>query len=114
MVHGSTVAADARVGREAKVVFAIFLLAQVLDGMLTYAGVSVLGVEVEANVILAGWMELIGAAGALLGAKLLACGCGYILYCTASYRPLAATAGLCLGVAVIPWMAIVAELVLVR
>jgi hypothetical protein len=67
MVHGSTVAADARAWGEARVVFAIFVLAQVLDGVLTYVGVSVLGVEVEANVILAGWMELIGAAGALLG-----------------------------------------------
>ena len=114
MVHGSTAAADARPWDEARVVFAIFVLTQVLDGVLTYVGVRVLGVEVEANVILAGWMALIGAPGALLGAKLLACGCGYILYSTASYRPLAATAGLCLGVAVIPWMAIVAELVFVR
>ena len=105
---------DAHASREATAVFAIFVLAQVLDGVLTYVGVSMLGVEMEANLVLAGWMELIGAPGALLGAKLLACGCGYILYRTAWHRPLAATAGLYLGVAVVPWMAIMTELFLVR
>lgn len=114
MVLRPPLSVDAPAWREATVVFVIFVLAQVLDGVLTYVGVRMLGVGVEANVILAGWMELVGAPGALLGAKLLACGCGYVLYCTAWHRPLAATAGLCLGVAVIPWMAILAQLFLVR
>lgn len=95
--------------REATIVFAIFLVAQVLDGVLTFVGVSLLGVEVEANILLAAWMELIGAPAALVGAKALACGCGAILYCTAWHRPLAVTAGLLLGVAVIPWCIVLAE-----
>ena len=101
---------DAQTWRQATIVFVIFVLAQVLDGILTYIGVSRLGIEIEANVLLATWMHLIGAPTALLGAKLMACGCGYILYRTAWHRPLAITAGLCLGVAVIPWIGIVATL----
>jgi hypothetical protein len=100
--------------REATIVFVIFLLVQFADGLLTYVGVRLFGNGVEANLILSTWMDLIGAPGALIGAKLLACGCGYILYRTAWHRPLAITAGLCLGVAVIPWVGIMAETLLRR
>jgi hypothetical protein len=100
--------------RDATIVFVIFLLAQVMDGVLTYVGVSLLGIGIEANFLLATWMEVIGAPTALLGAKLMACGCGYILYRTAWHRPLAITAGLCLGVAVVPWLGIIARLYISR
>ena len=93
---------------EATIVFAVFLTAQVLDGLLTYIGVSVLGIEVEANVLLATSMEAIGTPSTLIVAKLIACGCGYILYRTAWYRPLAITAGLYVGVAVVPWLGVMA------
>jgi hypothetical protein len=99
---------------EATIVFVIFLLVQIVDGLLTYVGVRLFGNGVEANLILSTWMDLIGAPGALIGAKLLACGCGYILYRTAWHRPLAITAGLCLGVAVIPWVGVMAEVLLTR
>jgi uncharacterized membrane protein len=95
---------------EATIVFAVFLTAQVLDGLLTYIGVSVLGVEVEANVLLATSMQAIGTPSTLIAAKLIACGCGYILYRTAWHRPLAITAGLYVGVAVVPWLGIMASL----
>ena len=101
---------DAHAWRQATIVFVIFLLAQALDGILTYIGVSRLGIEIEANILLATWMHVIGAPATLLGAKLMACGCGYILYRTAWHRPLAITAGLCVGVAVVPWIGIVATL----
>jgi uncharacterized membrane protein len=101
---------DAQAWRQATIVFVIFLLAQALDGILTYVGVSHLGIGIEANVLLATWMHLVGAEAALVGAKLMACACGYLLYRTAWHRPLAITAGLCLGVAVIPWIGIVATL----
>ena len=95
---------------EATIVFAVFLTAQVLDGLLTYIGVSLLGVQVEANVLLATSMAAIGAPSTLIAAKLIACGCGYVLYRTAWYRPLAITAGLYVGVAIVPWLGILAAL----
>ena len=89
---------------EAKVVFMIFTAAQIADGLLTYWGVSTLGIHVEGNNLLAAFMHAIGPAPALVAAKLLACVCGYILYRTASYRPLAVMAGLYIGVAIAPWL----------
>ena len=89
---------------EATLVFAIFMAAQVADGLLTYWGVTTLGIHVEGNDLLATTMYAIGPGRALLSAKLLACLCGYILYRTASYRPLAIMAGLYIGVAVTPWL----------
>src|SRR5687767_3687211 len=92
---------------QATSVFVVFLTAQVLDGLLTYWGISLLGIGVEANVLLATAIEAVGASQALLSAKLLACVCGYVLYRTAFHRPLAIVAGLYLGVAVVPWLMIV-------
>ena len=89
---------------EATVVFAIFMAAQVADGLLTYWGVTTLGIHVEGNDLLATTMYAIGPGRALVSAKLLACVCGYILYRTASHRPLAIMAGLYIGVAVTPWL----------
>ena len=94
--------------QHASTVFGVFVAAQILDGLLTYWGVSQFGIGVEANPLLASSMLSIGAARALLSAKLLACVCGYILYRTACHRPLAITAGLYIGVAVIPWLAALA------
>jgi hypothetical protein len=89
---------------EATLVFAIFMAAQVADGLLTYWGVTTLGIHVEGNDLLATTMYAIGPGRALISAKLLACVCGYILYRTASHRPLAIMAGLYIGVAVTPWL----------
>ncbi|MEO7158240.1 MAG: hypothetical protein ABI039_11790, partial [Vicinamibacterales bacterium] len=52
---------------------AIFVLMQVVDGVLTYAAVDRFGAAAEGNPILASWIILTGAAPALLGAKLVAC-----------------------------------------
>jgi hypothetical protein len=90
--------------REAAVVFAIFTAAQIADGLLTYWGVTTLGIHVEGNDLLAATMHAIGPFRALVSAKMLACVCGYILYRTASHRPLAIMAGLYIGVAIAPWL----------
>jgi hypothetical protein len=90
--------------REATIVLAIFLAAQLADGVLTYWGVTTLGIHVEGNDLLAATMYAIGPGRALVSAKLLACVCGYVLYRTASHRPLAVMAGLYIGVAVAPWL----------
>ena len=92
---------------QAKIVFAIFLATQLLDGVLTYLGVSRLGTEVEMNAWLVTLMHAFGEIPALVSAKALACVCGAILYATAYHRPLAIATGLYIGVAIVPWMFIV-------
>jgi len=91
-------------GAQATLVFAIFTLAQIADGLLTYWGVTTLGIHVEGNDLLAASMHAIGPFRALVSAKLLACVCGYVLYRTASHKPLAIMAGLYIGVAIAPWL----------
>lgn len=88
---------------QAPIVLAIFIVAQILDAVFTYGGVTRLGVDVEMNVLLATAMRAIGPALTLATAKLVACGCGLFLYWTARHRTLAVAAGLYLGVAVVPW-----------
>jgi uncharacterized protein DUF5658 len=96
--------------REATIVLIIFTIAQVADGLLTYWGVTTLGIHVEGNGLLAAGMHAIGPFGALLSAKLLACVCGYVLYQTASHKPLAIMAGLYIGVAITPWLLVLGGL----
>jgi hypothetical protein len=89
---------------QAPVVLALFLIAQVLDALLTYGGVRQLGIDVEMNRLLAEGMRLIGPGATLTAAKLVACVCGYFLYTTARHRTLAVATGLSIGVAVVPWV----------
>lgn len=96
--------------RQAPLVLGLFVLIQVLDGALTYWGVTRFGIDLEMNGLLSRWMHEIGPAPTLLGAKSLACLCGVILYRADYYRPLAAVAGLCLGIAVLPWAFLMASI----
>jgi len=88
---------------QAPIVFAIFLLSQVLDALFTYGGVNRLGIDVEMNQLLANGMRMVGPGLTLTAAKLVACLCGLFLYSTARHRTLAVAAGLSIGVAVVPW-----------
>jgi hypothetical protein len=90
--------------RQAPLVLGIFFLVQLLDGTLTYWGVNRFGVEMEMNALLAAGMLSIGPGATLVAAKLVACAGGLVLYGSGYHRPLAAVAGLCLGLAVIPWL----------
>jgi len=91
-------------------VLGLFVLIQVLDGALTYWGVTRFGVDLEMNALLSRWMQEIGPAPTLVIAKSLACACGLILYRADYFRALAAVAGLCLGIAVVPWALLVAAI----
>ena len=90
--------------RQAPVVLAIFLITQLLDGSLTYWGVKQFGIELEMNALLAAFMHEVGPLPTLVAAKVMACACGMVLYVYQYLRPLAVMAGLCLGVAVVPWL----------
>lgn len=95
-----------RVQNQGPLVLAIFIVTQVLDGSMTYWGVSRFGIDIEFNRWLAALMTAVGPAPAILCAKGLACVCGLILFFTTSLRVLAVAAGWCLGFAVVPWMAL--------
>ena len=82
------------------------LLAQVLDGSLTYLGVSVFGPTIEANPLLNWLMATVGDGAALTGAKLLAGFCAVVLHLQAAHTIVAALAVVYIGAAVVPWMSL--------
>ncbi len=86
-----------------QLVFAAFLLTQILDGVFTYAGVSAFGVAAEGNPLLAWLMASYGELLALAGAKILAACCGVALYLLAVDRLLATLTLVYIGAALVPW-----------
>ena len=89
---------------------ALFVLLQMADGVLTYAAVGRFGASAEGNPLLATWIVIAGAAPALLGAQLLACACGGVLYAAGVHRILAGLVALYFFAAVVPWLQIFAQL----
>jgi hypothetical protein len=88
----------------ARLIFAIFVVLQVADGLITGAAVALFGPAVEANQLIATWMALIGPVPAVVGAKLLACACGGVLFFFQVTRVLAGLTLLYVFGAVIPWL----------
>jgi len=86
-----------------QLVFVAFLLTQILDGILTYMGVSIFGIAAEGNPILAWMMVSYGELMALAGAKIVAAMCGVALYALAVDRLLAALTLVYVGAAIVPW-----------
>ena len=84
-------------------VIVLFLLAQAADGVMTYVGVTTLGVHLEANPLLASLMTLFGQGTALAGAKLLASGLGISLHLIGVHRVLAVLTGVYVLAAILPW-----------
>ncbi len=82
------------------------LLAQVLDGSLTYLGVSAFGRTIEANPLLNWLMATVGNGAALTGAKLLAGLCAVVLHLQAAHTVVAALAVVYVSAAVVPWMSL--------
>ncbi|HYE86804.1 MAG TPA: DUF5658 family protein [Vicinamibacterales bacterium] len=89
---------------------AIFFLLQFADGVLTYAAVERFGTEAEGNPILATWMVLTGAVPAVVGAKVLACVCGVVLYIAGVHHVLVGLSALYLFGAVLPWLHIFSQI----
>jgi uncharacterized membrane protein len=84
----------------------LFLVAQALDGALTYIGVTVLGLHMEANPLLAWMMSTMGCAAGLASAKLVASVLGIVLHLSSVHRIVALLAVFYLAVAVFPWVAL--------
>jgi len=82
---------------------AVFLLAQCLDGVLTYMGVAALGIGMEGNPIVAALMTHLGHGLGLLSAKVLAGALGICLHVCQIHAVVALLAGFYLTVAIAPW-----------
>ena len=81
----------------------LFLVAQCLDGVLTYVGVATYGVSSEGNPILALLMRTIGHGAALVTSKTVAAALGIALHLAQVHLAVALLAAFYLIVAVLPW-----------
>lgn len=88
------------------VALVVFLLAQLLDGMLTYIGISTFGPHMEGNPIIAWLIASLGEGPGLAAAKVAAGGFGIALHLSSVHRTVALLAGFYLAVAVLPWLTI--------
>ena len=84
----------------------LFLLMQMLDGVLTYVGVSIYGVHMEGNPLIAWLMAHIGQGPGLAAAKVAAGFFGIALHLSAVHKAVAMLAVFYLAVAVVPWVAV--------
>lgn len=85
----------------------VFLIAQVLDGVLTYVGVEMLGPELEGNPLIAWLMAELGHGPGLAAAKLTASVFGIVLHLAAVHTAVAALAAFYVAVAIVPWTIII-------
>lgn len=95
--------------RPGRIVFVIFLVLQIADGLMTFGAVRIFGSGAEGNPILATWIQVAGPALALFGAKATACGLAAVLYCTGRDRTLVILTAVLLCAAVGPWLAVFAN-----
>ena len=83
-----------------------FLLAQALDGVLTYIGVKTYGLQAEGNPFIGWLMASVGQGAGVATAKLAAGFFGVALHLSAVHKAVAALAAFYLGAAVLPWVAL--------
>lgn len=81
----------------------VFQLLNLLDGIFTYQGVTKLGIEVEANLLVYWSMKRVGIIPAILAFKLLAAGSGVWLALRNDLHWLWLVILIYLWIAVIPW-----------
>jgi hypothetical protein len=94
---------SAESSRFGDVVIVLFLLVQAADGVMTYVGVTTLGLRIEANPLLVTLMSVFGRGAALAGAKVVASGLGITLHLIGVHRLLAVLTGIYVVGAVLPW-----------
>jgi hypothetical protein len=81
----------------------VFLLAQVLDGALTYLGVTLYGPQMEGNPLIAWLMDRLGEGPGLAAAKITAAFFGIVLHLSAVHKAVALLAAFYVAVAIVPW-----------
>lgn len=80
-----------------------FLVAQALDGALTYFGLHTWGPTIEGNPLVAMLTSLAGIGAGLAGAKLFAMSLGVLLHLRRAHVIVALLAALHFALAVVPW-----------
>ena len=80
-----------------------FVVAQALDGLLTYLGIATFGAAVEANPVVAWYVSAFGAGAGLAAVKAIAIVCAATLHLNARHRILGGLTVLYLAGAVLPW-----------
>jgi hypothetical protein len=88
----------------AQLLFLAFVTVQALDGAMSYVGVSLHGPGIEANPLVAWYLDAFGPAVGFTMAKLFAVTCGAVLYFTARYRWVAILTLVYIVFAVGPWV----------
>jgi Domain of unknown function (DUF5658) len=94
---------DSRFGNR---VVLVFLVAQALDGVLTYIGVASAGHVTEGNPLVASLVAAVGLGPGLFSAKLWACGLGAALHLSGTHRLVALPTAIYFVAAIIPWTAL--------
>jgi len=84
-------------------VIVLFLLAQAADGVMTYVGVSTMGLHIEANPLLATLMGWMGQGAGVAMAKAVACALGISLHLVGVHRVIAILTAIYMVGAVVPW-----------
>ena len=87
-------------------VILLFLLAQAADGAFTYLGIHTMGLGAEGNPLVLTLIVSMGAAPALLSAKVFAAILGISLHLMGIHRAVASLTAIYLGAAVLPWIGI--------
>jgi len=88
------------------VVVIAFLVAQCLDGIFTYIGVTTFGNGIEANPLIGALMVHLGHGTALLVAKMIAVSLGIALHLRGVHIAVAVLVLFYVATAVVPWIAI--------
>ena len=83
-----------------------FMLVQCLDGVLTYLGVTVWGLGIEANPLISSAVSAAGLGVGLFTAKLVAVGFGILLHLRRVHNLVALLTLIYLGIAILPWTAL--------
>jgi hypothetical protein len=81
----------------------IFMFVQALDGALTYLGIHIWGVSIEANPIVKSAVYTAGLGTGLATAKLVAVGLGIVLHLRRVHMIVALLAAFYVAVAILPW-----------
>jgi hypothetical protein len=82
-----------------------FLVAQCADGVFTYLGVRIWGLQAEANPLISSAVLVAGLGPGLAGVKLLAVGLGMALHCCRVHNVVALLTVFYILGAIVPWTA---------
>src|SRR5437763_12457829 len=83
-----------------------FLLVQILDGVFTYLGVRIWGLDVEANPLISSAVAVAGIGAGVAGAKGIAILRGMLLHLRRVHNLVALLTAFYIAVAILPWTAI--------